>query len=242
MKLWIVSGEPVEVVRRAAELSRVGAFRLIAAADRRIRDLYFDTSGGALRRRDLALRLRWSDERLLLTWKGPSVASVRGMAEREEVEAGWSAALEASVLRRLRGLGIDLGEVDPDSGEPPDRLRGVGLVPIQTRSTHRRVRRVLGPSGREVGEMVIDSVSYRLRELEARHHEVEVEAAGPADTESVIAAGEALRGALAPALIPAPMGKLGLGRALDSLAYAELRGLLGTTGDLLPEAYRRLTG
>jgi hypothetical protein len=238
--------------RKVAALEAVDRFTLRHRPAQRIRDTYLDTGDGALSAARVAFRVRELDGRPLLTLKADAVRS--GLAaERQELEAPWSAGALGTVLEELRRRGIDLPDPPPagsgagegpGAGEPLAVLGGLGLRPTQVRETTRTPRDV-HEAGRQaagpVAELTLDDVGYRLPAGTARLLEVEVEAKGPGGLDTV----QALLGALAEALVgelkPWPYGKLATGRAVEELlAAGRLDGLLDERRRIRPAAHQLL--
>ncbi len=68
----------------------VSDYRLLQHNTISIRDVYWDTSEGILRRKKISLRLREIDNNLLVTIKGAGKLTDWGGVERLEIEVPWS--------------------------------------------------------------------------------------------------------------------------------------------------------
>jgi inorganic triphosphatase YgiF len=244
-KLVIRSERPREIAREIASLAAVGRFRLVARGTLALRDSYFDTEDGDLRRAGASLRIRAVDGERWITLKGPAERDAEsGTVERDETELPWSREALHRVVAALSALGVDLpsGREGAGGDDPVAALRALGLRPVQDRATERRVRDVLAEEGGDpVAELVVDSVRYQLDGREVWHHEVEVEAKGRNGGKVVRAVAAALRERFPDTLRPWTRGKLSTGRVLERLLRSrELEGLLGPDGSLTPAAYDRI--
>jgi inorganic triphosphatase YgiF len=230
--------------RRVGALERVDRFELRPRPTQRIRDVYLDTGDGALAGARVAFRVRELDGRPLLTVKANPVRS--GLAtERLELEAPWSAEALQSMLEELRRHGVQLPDPPEgtEAGEPLADLAGLGLQPTQSRHTTRIPRDVheRGRNGGPVAELTVDDVAYQLPAGTARLLEVEVEAKGAGELETVQALLEALAEVFPDDLRPWPYGKLATGRAVERLlAAGRPEGLLDPSGRISPAAHDRL--
>lgn len=230
--------------RRVGALERVDRFELRPRPTQRIRDVYLDTGDGALAGARVAFRVRELDGRPLLTVKANPVRSGRA-TERLELEAPWSAEALQSMLEELRRHGVQLPDPPEgtEAGEPLADLAGLGLQPTQSRHTTRIPRDVheRGTDGGPVAELTVDDVAYQLPAGTARLLEVEVEAKGAGELETVQALLEALAEVFPDDLRPWPYGKLATGRAVERLlAAGRPEGLLDPSGRISPAAHDRL--
>jgi inorganic triphosphatase YgiF len=230
--------------RRVGALERVDRFELRPRPTQRIRDVYLDTGDGALAGARVAFRVRELDGRPLLTVKANPVRSGRA-TERLELEAPWSAEALQSMLEELRRHGVQLPDPPEgtEAGEPLADLAGLGLQPTQSRHTTRIPRDVheRGRNGGPVAELTVDDVAYQLPAGTARLLEVEVEAKGAGELETVQALLEALAEVFPDDLRPWPYGKLATGRAVERLlAAGRPEGLLDPSGRISPAAHDRL--
>jgi inorganic triphosphatase YgiF len=230
--------------RRVGALERVDRFVLRPRPTQRIRDVYLDTGDGALAGARVAFRVRELDGRPLLTVKANPVRSGRA-TERLELEAPWSAEALQSMLEELRRHGVQLPDPPEgtEAGEPLADLAGLGLQPTQSRHTTRIPRDVheRGRNSGPVAELTVDDVAYQLPAGTARLLEVEVEAKGAGELETVQALLEALAEVFPDDLRPWPYGKLATGRAVERLlAAGRPEGLLDPSGRISPAAHDRL--
>lgn len=238
-KLVICNARPAAVADAIAALDYLAGARLVAAGEVTLRDVYLDTPARALSGRGDGLRLRMADGETLLALKGTGREVDRGVLEREEIEAPWSAA----ALERLRALGAARGIVlraAPAVGEPIAALRTMGLEALQERTTTRRLRNAVDAHGVCLAELAVDAVTYHLAAGDVRHHEVEIEAKSEDGAAYLPHAGDALRRRFGDSLVPWLHGKLEIGLAIASLLAAGEARTLVIDGHLSPEAYPRL--
>jgi len=245
--LRVCGREPERVFERIAALRALAGCALEPAGECELRDVYLDTPDARLRAARAGLRLRRRGAA-----GGPGVltlktgGSARGLAvERAEWERPWGPGAAARLAERLRALGIEAppGAEGEAGGEPLAALRRLGLVVVQERTTRRRTlwARAL-PGGERVAEIALDRVAYPVAGRALLHHEVEIEAASPADRECVTRLAHALLDGLGADLAPWPHGKLALGRALAELAREGLPpGWIDAAGRAAPELYAALS-
>jgi inorganic triphosphatase YgiF len=109
--LVICSDDPASIARRIAGLAEIASYRLLRRPSIRLRDLYFDTPDGLLRKQHLAVRLRESDQVWLITLKGPSRPAAGGSMESRD-QVPWSKGARAVTRngqRILNDLRLDPG-------------------------------------------------------------------------------------------------------------------------------------
>lgn len=250
--LLVVPGpgrEAADTADRVARLRRLGGARLRDGGTRELRDAYFDTPDRRLRDRGLALRLRTSEGATTLALKGEERLLPGGGLERLEIESGWSREALDDVRSALDRRGVGLpgdGSAGPGGGapssaggpagreEPARILEGMGLEPVQRRTTTRRTLRIQRPASEHPGgELVVDRVAYGIPGGGTlTHREVEVEAAGPAAREAVGELSSALLSRFGGRLRRWDHGKLETGEAIRALAR---RGALDGAGGEEPE-------
>jgi inorganic triphosphatase YgiF len=232
--LAIASSTPARVAGEIAGLDVIGGARLVPAASQHIRDLHVDTADRALASRRFSLRVRTIGTEQWVTLKGASRRTPWGAVERSELERPWSPEALEEVMAAVHAAGIAIGasaaasrpaDTPLEDADPPARaaLRGLGLRPVQIRSTERRRRHVPRPDGsgpESLVEVAIDAVTYHLERRDVSLYEVEVEALaeGGAGVAGTITG--ALLERFAPALRPWPHGKLATGLAVDGLLAA----------------------
>lgn len=242
--LLIRSERPRAVAGRIAGLERIGPFDLGPLRTLRIRDRYLDIPEGELRTRGLALRVRETEGEVLLALKGDARPLPGGGLDRLELEAPASAGALATILEAISERGIELPGPPPAAtgGDPTAALEEGGWEVIQDRETRRRRREVLGRTGGDPeADLVVDSVLFRGGGTAARHHEVEIEAAGPGAAGVVREVRDRLLASFPETLAPWDHAKLATGIAVRRLLEsADADGLVGPRGDLLPGAYELL--
>lgn len=246
--LAISSGESARAAEAIGTLRAVGAYRLVPLGPQRIRDAYFDTVDGRLRRQRLGLRVREVGGRHLVALKGGSGLEAETARGRMEIEAPWSRAGLARVLGELerRGVGVPPASSGPFlENRPAQTLGGLGLVRRQERETSRERRHVIPTEGSQAPlcELAIDAVAFELDGRRVRIRQVEIEALVPGEAAPRVIA-EVRDGLLAlfpEVLRPWPHGKLSTGMVLAELqAEGRLDPLLGEDDELVPAGYDRV--
>lgn len=238
--LAIQSEVPDETARRLGDLREVAGYRLRPCPARRLRDAYLDNRPRDLGRRRIALRLREVDGEVLVALKADSHIT-QVATDRVEIESLWSPAAFDSVREELARRGVETTEAPPNLKErqAEDVFGEAGFFPVQERETTRIPREVIPETGGEPeAELVVDAVVYRFDGESVRFHEVEVEARGGGNAETV---GNVLRTLLD--LFPAelrawPYGKLATGEAILALREeGRLDGLVDPGGTLAVRAF-----
>jgi inorganic triphosphatase YgiF len=212
--LLVVSRRPGPVLRRLAAIRQIGDYDLVPRATERFRDTYFDTPGGDLGARGIALRIRdfggEGPARITLKTLGRRVGTVTA---REEIEVRSSEAGARRILARLRRLGIRAPLPSPREfvrGRDRSRLR-----PSQIRTNRRQVRDVMR-EGRRVAELAIDHVVFRFGGSGVRLEEVEIEAKDRGTARDVERLARALLERLGSELRAWSASKLATGMALEA--------------------------
>ena len=218
--LLICGDDPAGIARRIAGLAEIASYRLVRRPFIRLRDLYFDTPDGLLRKQRLALRLRQSDQDWLLTFKGPPRPVAGGGAARLEIEAPWSRAALKRITSELGERDVPVRAARFDAlARPLTVIKRLGLSVVQGRETRRTVRDVApaGQMGPQLAELAIDSVVYRFGSDRARLLMVEVEAKSRDGLQVLGGITRDLNKMFKPALRPWPYGKLATGLAVERL-------------------------
>lgn len=235
--LIVAAGSPGEVLVEIGDMTSLGGHPIRwASGDRRLRDVYLDTTGGALRRHRLALRLRGDANGWKVTLKGEGTAA-GGAVERLEVEREWSREGLERVLGALEARGVRPGAppVFEQGADPTRVLRDAGFRVIQDRRSTRREGQLQasGGEGETVARLVLDTVRFRDRSGdEVLHREVEIEAAPGAPEGLPGRLARELRERFPEVLRPWTHPKLATGLALQGMEPP-----ISESGDLLPEAY-----
>lgn len=240
--LVICSDDPGTTADRIASLRSLGGYRLVPRSPVVLHDRYLDTASGALRPHRIALRIRTVGDKHRITVKGPSIADPdSGAKSRMEVELPWSPDALARVAGILSGFGVPLVGAERE-GDPIEVLGGLGLRIVQNRTTHRRRRDFVQEESTVVrAELAVDSVQYHFDGRKVKHHEVEIEAKDQ-DDPGVIGGMTAHLVSQFPGVLRRwGRGKYSTGRAIERLLLrGELDGLVGSGGNLRPEAYTRI--
>jgi inorganic triphosphatase YgiF len=240
--LLIRTDDPSQLRERLANLNRAGRFSLRRRSPQRIRDAYLDTPARDLGSRRIAVRLRDLDGSFLLAMKADSVVT-EFATDRLEIEGEWSEEILGRILDALErqgvsGVGVPAAE---NLSDPFAALRSLGLVIFQDRETVRIPFDVTEDSGGPVAELAVDEVLFHFGSTELRVHEVEVEARGFGDADTVREVTAALRAGF-PELRPWSHGKLATGLCLEALLQAgRLNGLIQPDGTLSLRAHDLLT-
>jgi inorganic triphosphatase YgiF len=218
--LLICAEDPASLARRIARIVKVAGYQLLRRPPVRLRDLYFDTPDGALRKQQLAVRLRESDRVKLITLKGPAQRAIGGGLQRLEIEARWSRAALRRVVRELvdRSVIVQPRRLEADA-RPLTVMNSLGFEIVQGRETNRTVRDVVlaGRKGPRLAELAVDSVVYRFGDEEIRLHMVEVEAKRQDGLPALAVVTQDLRERFKPMLREWTFGKLATGMAVEQL-------------------------
>ncbi len=178
--LIIASDHPEEVSRRIADLTRIGAYRLVPQETIAIHDIHFDTPERILEANRLALRIREIAGSIRLSFKGPSQDLSEGGVARLEIEESWSMRALRDILDELEARGVRVpGRFQAiDAPSPREVMRFLGFVEIQDRETRRMTRDAVAGDrdGPVLTEVAIDLVLYHLPGARVRHYEIEIEA------------------------------------------------------------------
>jgi inorganic triphosphatase YgiF len=241
--LLILSDHAEEIVRKIAEKTSVGDYRLANPATKFLSDTYFDTPNHFLSHRKLNLRIRMDNQDRWITMKTHPRRTLWGGMVRAEMEVPWSPETVEKVIAELK-----LPPHSPSLGsqaitDPIELLKAKGLVPIQHRETQRQVRSVMsGPDGSPtLAELDVDSVLYDFDDQKIRLFEVEVESKSEKGQTVVKSVTKSLRGEYGPILRSWRHGKLATGTGIAKLLRSgELRPLIDAENRLLPAAYDRL--
>jgi len=242
--LLIQSGHPEEIVRKIAEKTSVGDYRLGGGRTKLLADTYFDTSNHFLSHRKLNLRIRMDNQERWITMKTHPRRTLWGGMVRAEMEVPWSPETLEKVVSELKIPPQPPGPVgQTPQSDPIELLKSKGLVPIQHRETHREVRNVTsGPDDSPVlAELDIDSVLYDFEDQKIRLFEVEVESKSEKGQDVVKSITKSLKGEYGPILRSWRHGKLATGTGIAKLLKSgELKPLIDAENRLLPAAYDRL--
>jgi inorganic triphosphatase YgiF len=241
--LLISSDHPEEIVRKIAEKTSVGDYRLVEGRTKFLADTYFDTSNHFLSHRKLNLRIRMDNQERWITMKTHPRRTLWGGMVRAEMEVLWSPETLEKVVSELKIPPQPPGPIGQMPTGPIELLKSKGLVPIQHRETQRQVRNVTSaPDASPVlAELDVDSVLYDFDDQKIRLFEVEVESKSDKGQNVVRNVTKSLKGEYGPILRSWRHGKLATGTAIAKLLKSgELRPLIDTENRLLPAAYDRL--
>ncbi|MDA0837886.1 MAG: CYTH domain-containing protein [Planctomycetota bacterium] len=231
--LIVVADQPESVFGRISTLTELAGLTLSEPETKALRDVYFDTVGGELSDRMFALRLRIS-ESIKIALKGPTSAS-----QRTEIEGEWPGAIDA-VYKALDQLAVTLGRPASDCDDPLEALKLTGLQIIHDRKNERTTL-LLRAGNQDIGEIVLDRVTYLVSGLQIGHYEIEVEAYESCHIEQIQQASNALMNMFKPQVIEADIGKLALGLLLEQLQVeGALRASLTPQNTIRPDAYPTL--
>jgi hypothetical protein len=244
--LIVYADAPQTVEQRLADLQTLSEFRLLPRAIETIEDIYFDTTDRSLQARLIALRIRRLDGTPLLTMKADSHPALAG-EDRLEIESQWSPGALHNVISQLRNRGVGVRDSPGELGstDPTAVMASLGFEVVQARVTKRTPRDVVtgGAETQPLAELAIDAVTYRFRDGRVRLLEVEVEAKGGGDAQTVERITASLHAAFPSQLRPWPYGKLPTGKAIQELlADGKLDGLISEDRMLRPAAYEQIAG
>lgn len=217
--LLVVSSDPDLILRRLSALRNAGAYALVPRGAERFRDTYFDTPGGDLGAKRIALRIRdfGAGERALTTLKTPARGAGR-VAERGELEVPLTETGARKVLAQLQRLGVRASL--PSAREfvkGGERAGGSGaLLRASQVRTNRRLLRDVEKNGKRVAELAIDRVSYSLGDTPVRFEEVEIEAKDSGTAGDVERIARALLDEFGRELRPWRASKLAVGKTLEA--------------------------
>ncbi len=184
-KLIVVAERPAEALVAVAAIDSLDEYALAASGTHEIRDVYYDTPGRELATRRLALRLRDEDGQQKLTLKQES-EPLDDVRSRPELELAWSPQALRRVVELIRNEGVPLPAMPSSAGlDAAEAMKSLGLQPFSSRRVERKARAVRDASGRVVAETAIDAVTFLVNGVEVRHFEIECEAKGPGDAETV---------------------------------------------------------
>jgi inorganic triphosphatase YgiF len=226
--LLIAADDAPEIARRIARLTELAGHALVARADQKLHDVFYDRAEHALQSKGLALRTRLQNNSQLITLKGQARVGEGGAVSRMEIEEAWSAQGFTKTVDELARQQISIDRrVDAfDSHSPAEVMRASGFVSIQNRRTHRRVRDVMRQaSDVRLAELAIDAVDFQFGDARVSLFEVEIEAKHRDGHGAIQACAAALQTDFGVVLRPWPYGKLATGAAIERL----LR-----TGELTP--------
>jgi hypothetical protein len=179
VKLVVASRQPREIASSLKKLTRVGDYRLGNRQVIKIRDIYFDTGIDTLRKNQLALRARSTENKKLLTLKGRAAIADWGGIKRLEIEETWSVSSLQKILERIPDLNFDPNFLFaiflPDN--PVKTLEKLDFIIVQDRITQREMRDVVIQGSHEsLADFVIDEVHFQTSAGKVIHYEVEIEA------------------------------------------------------------------
>jgi inorganic triphosphatase YgiF len=222
-----------------ASLTAIAGFHIRAGEPLNIHDIYFDRPDRSLQQARCALRLRETNSKHQLTFKGPSKPIGQGVLERAEVEGPWAGNVLAAAVEALTAQGIYLaaGKDLFHESAPVWTLQQLGLEKIQERELFRQVRElfVSASPAAPAAEMALDRVVYRLPGRAAVHYEIEIESKSDDFPDAAARAAQALLEAYP--LRVWPLSKLATGWGFERLLAAlDCRGLV-RDGAILPSAY-----
>ena len=225
-KLIILADEPGVVMEKIASFKTIGACSLTNRRTLLLRDTYYDTPSRALSGRGVALRTRdcrgepSGPSSPIVCIKQEEHRDASGAYLREEIEFAWSGECLDRIVRTLENCLLPAGDIPPGEDDPGECLSCIGLVPIQERTTQRRVLDaswVGSPEPGTIAELALDTVCYDIHGCLVLHHEIEVEARAPGSEALVAGLTDLLRQTFRDELGPWDHNKLITGLALEHL-------------------------
>ena len=208
-----------------------------------IRDTYYDTGDGSLRRRKISFRIRRLGNKLLVSVKSKPT----GIAS-EGIERPLTHAAIRSISWQLGLKEIRNGNSVPFSRKPANLLPFLGLEVVQERITRRRPRDVAEHvhGGRDpFAELDIDDVTYKFSSGKVRLSEVEIEAKTSRSMRKMERIADALLAKYPNSLRLWDYGKFVTGLTIQKLLKSGRLENLTSDGLLRPEAFdliRQLAG
>lgn len=242
-KLAVISRFPLKILTELLSLKQISHFKLSKGKTFHIRDTYFDSAANDLRKAGFALRIRNINDQFLLTLKGKSEISNSGAVKRLEVEDIWNYPTFTKIMYLLRKQKIlsKLGEIKFFHGDPVSTLKNYDLFIIHDRQSlrHQRFVKKKLTDNKSIAELVIDSVSFRVKDKMIRHHEVEVELQVLAETDILNSLTSSLFKIFPEDLQIWTYNKLETGIAIEKIFIEKkLEQYLDEKNNLLPPAYR----
>src|SRR5437879_7856576 len=129
--LLILSDHPEEIVRKIAEKTSVGDYRLASPITKFLSDTYFDTPNHFLSHHKLNLRIRTDNQDRWITMKTHPRRTLWGGMVRSEMEVPWSHETIERVVSELKiphQPPSSVGQIN--HSDPIELLKSKGLVPI----------------------------------------------------------------------------------------------------------------
>jgi len=230
------------VLNQLSSLRSIRNYRLEPGPSKTIRDTYFDTPDGRLRKRGTNVRIREIDGAFFISTKWGARRTLKGATLRKEVEVPWS---ERALRNLIKDLKLEIGG-SPwhqfSEATPIESMKTIGLQMTQDRETNREVRNIsswLKPT-LVIAELAIDRVTYHIGNHNASIFEVEVEEKAKKSSSVVRDVTKALIHAYQPALQKWSQGKLVTGLAIQRLLETEPVDNLLDHDRLRPEAFIRI--
>jgi hypothetical protein len=215
---FLITSKGDDIAKDIAGLTSILEYDLKPRPVHRIRDTYYDTRLGLLRKKKIGLRIRRIDGKLLVSMKSnPQRIEGEGV-RRIEVEDPWSPLSLARIRETLKDS-PPKGKSHFSTRSPSDAFASMGLVVIQERTTRRKVRDIIPhdrPDSAPIAELGIDSVTF-LGEPKVRIFEVEIEAKRDRSLKRIQEIAETLQSAYSEFLREWPYGKLATGMTIQNL-------------------------
>lgn len=214
----LITNKGDDIVKDIAGLTSILEYDLKPRPVHRIRDTYYDTRLGLLRKKKIGLRIRRIDGKLLVSMKSnPQRIEGEGV-RRIEIEAPWSPLSLARIQKTLKNS-PSKGKSRFSARSPSDAFASMGLVVIQERTTRRTVRDIFRhdrPTRTPLAELGIDSVTF-IGQRKVRIFEVEIEAKGNRSPKKIQEIAKTLQSTYSGFLREWPYGKLATGLAIQNL-------------------------
>jgi CYTH domain len=215
---FLITDKGDDIAKDIAGLTSILEYDLRPRPIHRIRDTYYDTRLGLLRKKGTGLRIRRIDGNLLVSMKSNPQRMQGEGVRRIEIEAPWSPLTLAMVQEMLKNS-PSKGNPHFSARSPDDAFASMGLVITQERTTRRTVRDIIRhdrPTSAPIAELGIDTVTF-LCEPKVRIFEVEIEAKGDRSLRRVQEIAETIQSAYSGFLREWPYGKLATGLAIQQL-------------------------
>jgi len=224
-----------------ARIKSILEYDLKPRSPQQIHDTYYDTKNGAMRNKQITLRLRKMNDILLLTVKSnPRIVSGRA-SRRREVELPWSLQSLVQVARYIK-MNVPIVESSQFSRLTPSKIfEAMGLYALQERWTRRKTRDIIAHDKSRplpFAELAIDEVTFLLERNSVRFFEIEIEAKVGRSLSRVRAVADALISKYQPGLQEWCHGKFLTGLAIQRLLETRTLQNYLVNGDLGPEAFQ----
>lgn len=175
---FVITQDGRSISKNIAGVKSLLQYDLVPRAIVRIRDTYYDTQQGLLRRRRVVLRIRQVDHATLITLKSNPQRLKGGGVERTEIELPWSRESLLEAVERLKLKERRTGRERFSRLSPKDSLARYDLRTVQERRTIRTIRNIVSKGRKQpiLAELALDRTTFFFPSARIRIYEVEIEA------------------------------------------------------------------